>query len=281
MNLSFLLALVAMLFWAVSDTTIKPLTNKYRALEVAVFKFVPHAVFLFILYLFNPMIPTDLVTWLLIGGFAVVGSLSLYTFVVSIEKGAVSLSVAVAHTNALVTAALSAIFLGEILEGLQYWAILSIIAGVILIVLNFQTFKMNKMKGLGSAIVTALGWGVIYVFVKLITERLNPISTVFLTDFSMVCILVAIYLIKYKPRLPHKNDYRLILFSSLSSVIAAVSVTTSVALGLVTVSLAVVSASPLVTLLLAYVFLKERIKWTQTVGIFVITAGLVVLSLIS
>lgn len=277
-----IVALLAMLMWGISDATVKAITNRFDPLTSTIYKFVPHALFLTIFFLISGIrVPSSPQTWLLICVFGVIGAIALYTFVTAISRGAVSIAVAIAHTNVIFTTILVAIFLDELLSLFHYLAISCIVAGIFLITVDWRTLRLIRIKGIGYALATAIGWGIIFAVLKPITQDIGPVAAAFYTDILVVSLLVLAFLFlrKRMPKLTRKESF-LMVGSGLSSALAATLTAASFYLGFVSVSMGIIVAAPVVTLLLAYLLLKERIKGLQVAGIFVITAGLVALSII-
>lgn len=281
MNISLLFAALAMFMWGISDVTLKSITNKFDSLTATVYKFVPHALFLGIFFLiFDPRLPSKASTWYLILLFGIVGAIALICFVTAIKKGAVSIAVAVAHLNVILTSILAAIFFGERLTFIQYMSAGIILIGMVMVTVDFKKLRMRKIQGIGYALCTAVGWGVIYAVLKPITLDVGPFAAAFYTDFLVVLLLTAYYLVvrKKKVSVSGKNAF-LIVSSGLAGSIAAASTALAFYNGLVTVSMAIIVAAPVVTLVLAFIFLKERVSIMQTFGILTIVCGLVFISI--
>jgi len=280
--MSLWFAAAAMLCWGISDVTIKSLTNKYDALTTTVYKFIPHAMLLAVFFIFSgPILPPDTVTWGLIMAFGVIGAVALYAFVTAISRGMVSLAVALAHINAIITAVLSAIFLDEVLGGLHYLAIFAIVAGVFLITADLRSMKLKKVKGLKMALVTALGWGIIYVLLKAIVGRMDAVAAAFYTDTVVVTLIVLLFLMTNGPfKLPRKKDALLISGSAFASAAAAAFTAVSFTYSKVSIAMGIIAAAPMITFVLAIIFLKEKVNVQQGLGIVVITGGLVLISVL-
>lgn len=278
-----------MICWGISDLTIKPLAKKFGTLNATVYKFLPHLLFLFIYFLVKGFfIPTDLITWILLISFGMVGAVGLLAFVKSIETGLISINVAIAHACVVITAILSAIFLGEILGFYQYLVIFVILIGLFLLtfdsksIINFNFKKFNS--GAKYAYVTVLSWGIIYTLLKPIINRIGTHASTFYPDFFVIMIIFVIFLRKsfnlneIKTKVLTKNNILLLLLASVSSFLAVVFVIISFSMEKIAISMGIITAAPLVTTVLAMIFFKERITKLQCFAIILIMISIISLA---
>jgi len=278
--ISVLYALLAMFMWGISDATVKALTGRYDVLRTTVYKFVPHVGFLFLFFLLSGPVWPDPVSWMYLIGFGVLGAVALYTFIKSISLGSVSIAVAIAHTNIIFTVILSAFLLGEILGPLQYVAIIGIVIGVLMITVDFKKLNFANVTAFKYAMVTAVGWGIIYVLLKPPSDAIGGFAAAFYADFLVVLILTLIFLFARKRGYKKitRKDYGIIALSAFASSIAAASTGLAFENGYASLSMAIIGAAPLSTLIIASIFLKEKIARLQVLGIVVVTVGIVLLS---
>ncbi len=280
-----------MIFWGISDLTLKPLTARFGTLKATVYKFIPHIVFLFIFFSFGGLfIPHDLKVWAMILVFGIIGAIGLYSFVRAIEEGLVSINVTVAHTNVIITAVIAAILLGEVLGIYQYIAIAVILAGVIILSLDISSLKemriRNADRGIRHALITSVCWGIIWILSKMILEKTGPYAAAFYPDFFVVLFIFLAFLPKrpsydeFSKTVLKKNTILLILGSAIAGALGIILMVLSFTMEKVTVTMAIISAAPFVTLVLARVFLKERIDRARLYGIFIVIAGIIALSLL-
>jgi len=285
-----LLAVTSMIFWGISDLTLKPLTGNFGTLKATVYKFIPHVFFLLIFFAVGGIfLPHDPKVWVMILAYGLVGAIGLYTFVRAINEGLVSINVTIAHTNVIFTAIIAAFALGEVFGPLQYVAIGVILAGIIMLSLDLGSLKhirFNADKGIRYALITAVCWGIIWVLSKLIMNRTGPYAAAFYPE----CFVVLFIFLAFLPQRPSYREFRktvlnkgpllLILGSGLAGALGIILMVLSFTMEEVTISMGIISAAPFVTLVLARIFLKERIGRLQIYGILTAIAGIVAMSLL-
>ena len=140
-------------------------------------------------------------------------------------------------------------------------------------------------KGTEYALVAFVALGVLYFALKVVVADLGSIIPVLLMRFGMGSALV-ILLVAGKPRLNWTKRYSglpsllgLILIVAISDLVAGVSYNLGVQEGDVSVVSTISGCYSIVTILLAGMFLRERLKLVQWAGVLTIIAGVAVLGL--
>jgi drug/metabolite transporter (DMT)-like permease len=290
-SIGIIYALIAMVSWSISDLTIKPLAKKFGTLNATIYKFLPHLVFLFIYFLIKGFfIPTDPLVWFLLLIFGIFGAIALLAFVKSIETGLISINLAIAHASVIVTAILSAIFFGEILNFYQYLIIILILFGITLLsfdqksLLKFNFKKFNA--GAKYAFITVLGWGIIYAIIKPIALKIGPYASVFYPDLFVISIVFFIFLKKGLDRkeiitkVLTKKTLLLILLASITSFSAVIFTVKSILVLKVALTFGIITAAPIVTTVLAMIFFKEKITKLQGFAILFVMVNIIILTII-
>lgn len=215
---------------------------------------------------------------------------SLYICLYSaFEKGKMGIVSPVGSTYAPMVAVLSYFFLGEAFPDRKIIIVILITIGVLLTSVNFADFKSGSgTKSLAAGVPQALTSAVLYAFFvpffsKLMEQDGWAVWAILIRFFPV--ILVSIYLaFLRKEKLTISLSAKLKLALILSSVTEGLAFfTLSYALNKadtsVSIATAVQSGFPLVTGILAYLFLKERLGLNQYVGSILIIIGVIAFAL--
>jgi drug/metabolite transporter (DMT)-like permease len=282
MNMILLYAVGSMLLWGIHDFTLKRLTTELGALATAFYKSLLHVTLIGIFFVsVGFTIPSGVVWWFILL-FGLLGAVGWYAFVKAIDTGMVSLEVPVAHGYILVVAVLSAVFLNEHLSITQYAALLVIVIGIALLSLDVKRLGRGMLSirsGIRWALLTALCWGVIYTIIKVIADRIGPYASAFYQDFAVI-VFIALFFLMSRPPLDRRvlrKNLIIVVAAALASSAATVLMLLAVTGTKVSVAMGIVAASPIVTFILATMFLKERPTLLQAIAVLAIVCGIIVL----
>jgi len=289
MSTGIILAFAAMFFWGIHDTLLKPLTGRFHPISLAFYKGIPDVILLFFIFIFFGLsFPITITAWVYILLFGIIGTAGYYTFLRAIENGLVSLSVPIAHAYIIITAVLSAFLLGEVLSIPQYLGIFLVMVGVFLLSQNPRELKKLKFnianKGVKYALLTVGFWGVLYVVMKFMIIELGAMASAFYGDLSILFFMLIAYIIskqsfsKDKKHLSDTKTLVIFCFAVVVGVLATITMMISASLEKVAISMGIVSATPIVVVIVSFIFLKERMNYFQYASIVVLTMGMVLLS---
>jgi len=155
---------------------------------------------------------------------------------------------------------------------------------------DFQPIKKVLPLGIGLSITAAVFWGIAIVFNRIILEdqSIDVLPLMGLRNGIMVIIFAIIVLIrpilnkeKYKSKIlpPRKESLILMAGGTISWCVGGVSFFTAVKIIGAGFSTPISSISPFVVMLLGGLFLKEKITYPQIIGVAIIVAGSIILSL--
>ncbi|HEY6905481.1 MAG TPA: DMT family transporter [Candidatus Acidoferrales bacterium] len=218
-----------------------------------------------------------------------VSGLALYR---SFEVGAMSIAGPVSSAYPALTVVL-ALLSGERIHALRATGLAVTLVGVIFAALSFASDKpaagsgsdhvseAHLSKGAALAILAATGYGVMFWWlgfhvVPLVGSAVS-VWVVRITTLS-VLLLVGIPTGKAVP-LPRGNIWWFLLAVGLMDTFAFVANNAGLSTGHVAVVSVLASLYGAVTVLLSWIFLRERIERTQWFGIFLIFVGVVLVSL--
>lgn len=275
----------AMLTIGLADFFAKKAVGKYNPLTALKVSLVLGTVIVLVyslLFIEFPVITTNVVIFVLFAG--ATGALGWITFYRGLKQGKVSIVSPIASSWGLIPFILAIAILSESLTTFQVLFSVSIFVGIFLTSVDWKKFiKLSKKKlyaGAGLSILALIGFGLSGFFTKFVVDDIGAFYTIVLIRLVSL-FLIFLYVPKNQQRT--KFDFRwiwiLILIGFLDA-IGYLSFTFGLSVGLVSIVSAVTSAAPVVLVLLAYFFLKERLKSNQYFGIFLIIAGFVGLSLI-
>ncbi len=241
---------------------------------------------------FSPFIIPSLHDGLIILLIGIIGAVAYYYFVKAIELSDVSVISAITRTSAVVTVLLSVIFLGEKLQFVQYIAIAVIIIGVILLSLDIKKINGERIlcekKGLFLSFFVLFLWGIMYFLMKYSVDSVGVIYTTFYLEF-FVLFWIALLLFQKK----HCEDFKsgieqlkiekkLLFFLAVIGCLTALgSLFYSYAISFIYVSIAIVisNISPLITAIIAKIFIQERLSRNKVIGIVLTIVGVIILTM--
>lgn len=208
---------------------------------------------------------------------------SILTFTRGLEIGNVSVVATIASAWGAITAILSVIFFGEVISHLQILYVILIVVGTVLTSLDIRSVLRSKksrfvMAGTEYAILTLFIWGLFFFLLSYLTTKLNWfVVSLFITILTTV--LLAIYCTSAKIKaIPEKRSVPLIILIGIIATISIISYNLGVTYGYTAIVAPVSSASPIITVSLALVILKEKLQLDQKIGIILVIAGIILLT---
>jgi drug/metabolite transporter (DMT)-like permease len=210
------------------------------------------------------------------------GSLALYR---AFEVGVLSLVSPIASSYAIVTVIL-AFLSGEVLTAIQNLAIVFVLLGVIVcsIPAKRTTGSLKQMlrwhdgslQGIIMALIAALGYGATFWLLGfLVTPGLGSITPIWLIRIMTPCILfVFAPLMKQSLKFPPRSLWWALIAVGFFDTLAYIGYTTGMLQGEISLVTMFSSLYSVVTIILAWIFLRERLYRNQWLGIVVILFGI-------
>lgn len=219
----------------------------------------------------------------------VTASLSLYY---SFEIGVMSVVGPVSSSYPALTVALS-IASGERINALRGIGIAVTLTGVILAAMSFASKPMNSLdaanpstasrlsRGVGWAILAAVGFGFMFWFLGFHVIPLvgDAVSVWVMRLTALVSLAIFALPTRQSLRLPHGRIWWQLAAVGVMDTAAYVANNAGLHIGPVSVVSVLASLYGAVTVLLSWIFLRERLERSQWLGIVLIFAGIICVSI--
>ncbi|RLG15112.1 MAG: hypothetical protein DRN66_00010 [Candidatus Nanohalarchaeota archaeon] len=166
---------------------------------------------------------------------------------------------------------------------MQAFSILLMIAGIVLISINFRDLKKPHIFQLSSgvpyALITCLLWGLMYSLIKIPVMVIGPILTSFVIETGLLLYSgVHLNVRKISFSIPDSNTLKYIFFLALFGAIATLSFNLGIKLYNVSIVAALTFSSPLIVALYGKFIYKEKLTFQQWFAILLILCGIVCIS---
>lgn len=225
--------------------------------------------------------------WLMIAGFGVLQAIVYFFVYKGFGKGQVTLLAPIFASFSGITAVLSLIIFKEPFSTPLLIVLLVIFLGILLISLDFKSLVARKLdfshipgfKEVVLATLMASLWTLFWD--RLLGGKDWLFYTTFMYLFMTVAIILYTLLKKISlARIP-SNMWKFLFFIGAGETLAYLAISIGYSTTSATSVVALLSgAFSLPTVVLAYIFLKERVTRTQIVGCFTVIAGIALLSLV-
>ncbi len=281
-SLGVVFGFLAMIFYSLEFFLIKKIKN----LQVVSFSITRLLLSSSILFVFTVFIAKlklpQTITILILLVIGSIGAVAYYFFIKSLSMGQASINVPVANSYVIYTVIIAYIFFDEVVSSYQLGGIILVIAGVILI--SFKIHEIRKFdiktiaKGVPYAFLCSLGWGVIVPLYRFVINDVGVFTAVFYMEL-ITLLFMLLFLTKYKFKKTDKNKFFLTILVAIAVAGGFFLGNYGISVGLISIVWTISSAAPLLTVILARIFLKEKIDTNQKIAIFLIVAGLILISL--
>lgn len=283
-SLNIVLGLCAMLAFGIVSFLQRKLVEKVGVFSSLVYMYAAQFVFLVTaFFIFQKDMPTISLNFFGLAIFlGFIGALGVASYTKALEKGNVSVATVVGRLGMVLTVVFALLFFQETPSFLQWAGIFLALIGAIAASVPFRDIQNSmylwKDVGMWYAAVAALVWGVFFTFYKMLVVRTSPFVASFFVEGTIFFIFLFSTL-KIKTKKPDKSAVVVAIATGFGLAAGALAYTASVGSGLVSVSAALLAASPLVTSVLAWMFLHERLEVNQYAGIVISVLGIVLVSL--
>ena len=197
------------------------------------------------------------------------------------EKGNVSIIAAMMNLWAVFTMSFAFIFMGQRLTTLQTIGVLMIIAGATLASIDWDSMGSQKLRlslGVKEAIFGAFFFGVFWNLSEIISEEIGWLLTTLLVKFGIaVFLLLFSFAVKQEVTLRDSSikTKSVILWMGMIEVGAVALVNYGLTIGDAILITPIASALSVVTILLAIIFLKDKVSKLQGFGVCMAIVGII------
>jgi drug/metabolite transporter (DMT)-like permease len=219
--------------------------------------------------------------------FAVLNFLGLFFFIQALKHTKASIVIPVIYSRIIIVTAISYLVLKEDLSIAKLLLMAVILAGVILISIDLKKIaRPNLNKGIVFALLAAFMGGITYPFLGMLGNEVGVI--LFTLMLEMMNFAAAIILIKLRNKKEYifpanavlKRSWKLFLGSGIISALATLTLILAFSRGKVNTIYAIIGASPLVSVIIGRVCLKEKLNLQQYLGAGAIILGVVAISFV-
>ena len=230
--------------------------------------------------------PSSIDTWIILLFFGLLQAAVYFFLYKAFGKGQVSILSPIFATFSGITAVLSIIFFGEQVSQSLIFSLIIVFSGIILVNLDINFIKnrsilFSKVLGLREIVVATLLaslWTLLWG--KFVNGQDWLLSTLLMYGFMTLAILVIAKYQKVNLFMKNKSILKFLLLIGLGEVVAYLAISFGYSnTAYISIIALLSSAFSLPVMILARIFLKEKITTIQTVGSIVIILGVMILSL--
>jgi bacterial/archaeal transporter family protein len=213
---------------------------------------------------------------------AILYSAGYLFFFKGFEIGNVSIIAATMNLWAVFTMLFAFMFMGQRLSAIQTSGVVMIIFGATLASLNWSEIRNQRFQlsaGVKEAVLGAFFFGVFWNFSEIISEKVGWLLSTLLIKFGIILfLLIFSLLLKHEiglTKIPTKTKY-IILFMGVIEAGAVALINYGLTIGDAILITPIASALSIVTILLAIIFLKDKVAKIQGLGIITAIVGIIV-----
>ena len=213
---------------------------------------------------------------------ALLGYIPAITFMRALKAGKVGIISPISNSSVIFTILLAVIFFKEKLMLTQLLSIILIIAGIILVSIDFRDLKNSHLfmisSGVPLALITCFLWGIVYFLFKIPVDVLGAVLTSFIIEFGiMIYSGIHLKISKINFSLP-KKLFPYLLFVAIGGAAGTLFFSLGIEIADVSIVSTLTFANPLVAVLYGKFVYKEKLKLQQYAAILLILAGIVLIS---
>lgn len=283
-SLGILFGIVAMVCYGGANFLAAGLNRKNNSVVVAFWYFLLGSIMLavvgFLFFRVPAITPLYAIAFFLL---SLLSAGSLLVFYKALRVGRVSVVVPITGSWSVIAVAVGVYFLGEGISVVQYLGIGLAILGTVLIALKFGQERRSAhgrlSAGAAYAAITLIGWGIFFTSIGILSKQFGWLWPVLITSSGSTVVLAAYAAFSgVGLSFPSKSGTTMALYVVIATVaLATYSIGTS--LGYVSLVGPIAASAPFIAVVLAWIFLKERIDAAQALGIAFVVAGIAAIAL--
>ena len=280
-----LAGIVAAIGWGIGDFFAAKASKQqgpYRAAFLTVLTGTILVVAIYTAWVHNFVISLDKLTALT--AISAILILAQIAFFKALEIGPVGVAATIGAAYPVVTVPLAILVFGESITTLQFLAIIAIILGIFLTSIRWEKrlIKVNQVKGIVFAALSMLCWGIGFAFLDRAVEGLDWRQVAFFQYTTMLLwqqVLFRLFLGQRNQTFTSARPSLATTAAATLFLIGNAAFYVGLGTGLAAVVTPLSSAYPVITVLLALIFMKERLQISQFLGIAVVVSGVILLAL--
>jgi transporter family protein len=213
----------------------------------------------------------------------IIASFALLSLFKGIKQDRISIVSPIASAWPIITIPLAIIFLSEGLTFLEAIGAFLVILGIIVTALKIKQLRKIKFHEIGRGVkyglITLCSWGVMYFLIGFISKNTFWfVAPFFVIVVEVIMFSLYVFIKKENVRNVSKRAVAPIIFGSIFNVVASLSFGFGSQYGNVAILSPLSAASPLLIVMLAYIFLKEKLILNEKFGIIMILVGTILLA---
>jgi transporter family protein len=221
-------------------------------------------------------------------GVSAVSYFGLYFINKGLNVGDAGVIVPITSSRIIISSMIGVLFLNDPISNFQFIAILVILAGLVVLTVDFQKLKNSALfdpkSGVIYGLLTAVFWGVTFPYFSIPSAILGGIFFGFILETTVFVMSLLQTKALGQRIIPTRQEVTDVWVGVVSIAVlgAAASVfqNFAYATGRISIVTAIVGASPLVTVIVGRIFLDEKLSLKQYFGVLMIVAGIVAVSLL-
>jgi drug/metabolite transporter (DMT)-like permease len=215
------------------------------------------------------------------------GQIGYYTYVEAVERGPISIVGSVTAAYPIIVIAFAILILRETKEVTALQLAGALLITVSIIALSFFHGGEQKRMPMGKryyllCLVTVFIWGLWAIFTKLTLDSMEPLLFVGIYAFIIPPVTLGYYMfkkIRVRDAIPKwSRPLKIAIASSIIGNIAFFAEIVAISKGPASIVFPLVASSPLVIVLLAYGFLRERLTHREWCLVAAVVAGIIMVS---
>ncbi len=203
---------------------------------------------------------------------SIAGFFPFYFYLSAIKKGSLSIVAPIAKSAVIITVLLSLLFLNERLNTIHALLICAVILGVVLLSMNFRSLLALRWKETYAGVVPALGaaflWGMIYFAWKFPVQAYGPWFSAFMIETGIAA--AALPLLQKKDintvRTIGLKGWLVMLGCAAATLLGTIGYMKAISLAPLSLVMPIITATPVVSTLVAVMWFKERLSVVQWLG---------------
>jgi bacterial/archaeal transporter family protein len=277
-----LYALIAMALWGFEELFLKESITKIRSLTTLLINTITGLllqiviIIVFIQEKVTVLYGNDL---LLVIGTSIVAFLGYLFLYLALERQELSLISSLDESWIIISILIAVIFFGETLGAVHIFSIIIVLLGALLISANFSKLRNIKfISGSGYELLSLVFIGITVPLEKIVVGRVGEANAIFYLGVLILPLIFIARLFMKKKFVKPGRTLRIAIASGLFDGVAFVFYLLAIKETEISIVAPIIASSVVVSILLARIYLKERMTTKEIVGAILILIGVIILS---